>query len=300
MAKLKACLIAGVLLLGSVAFAVEPEEAGELAPEASFPVKDRDPSNPFGKVKTPSRGTVKVIGGYSAGCIAGAEKMSISGPGWEIVRVSRNRMYGHPILLGLLKRAGATVAPGASPMIVGDMSQPRGGPMTSGHTSHQTGLDVDIWFQTLPSGTQMTDELRETLPLVSVLGPDFKSVDPKKWNKEYERLLLWFAQQPEVERIFVNAAIKKMLCAAYPGDIRLKKLRPWYAHDEHFHVRLACPAGQKDCVPQKPVDDIECEDEHFAYWFSDEVIDALKNPPPPRPAQTVYLPAACRDVVKAP
>lgn len=299
MLKVKALLLAGVLFSCSIAFALE-DEGEELTPGASFPVKDRDPSNPFGKVKTPTRGEVKVIGGYSAGCIAGAEKMSISGPGWEIVRVSRNRMYGHPILISLLKRAAETLGPDSSPMIVGDMSQPRGGPMTSGHTSHQMGLDVDIWFQSLPRGTKMTDKLRETIPLVSVLGRDYKSVDPKKWNKQFEQLMLWFAEQPEVDRIFVNAAIKKMLCAAYPDDIRLKKLRPWYGHNEHFHVRLACPAGQEACVPQKPVEGIDCEDDKFAYWLSDSVIDDLKNPKPPRPAKIVKLPIECKAVVRAP
>lgn len=295
---MKALLLVSVLLWGP-AFAEVAEEV-EPSPAATFPVKDRDPSNPFGSVKNPTKGELKVVGSYSAGCIAGAERMPISGSGWEIVRVSRNRMYGHPILIDLMKRAAKTLGPNTSPMIIGDMSQPRGGPMTSGHTSHQIGLDADVWFQSLPKGTKMTDQLRETIPLVSVLAPDFKSVDRKKWKKHYEDLLLWFAEQPEVDRIFVNAAIKKMLCAAYPGDNRLKKLRPWYGHNEHFHIRLACPGGQEGCVPQKPVESIDCEDDKFAYWFSDSVIDDLKNPKPPRPAKIVKLPGECRNIVRAP
>jgi len=42
------------------------------------------------------------------------------------------------------------------------------------------------------------------------------------------------AQEPRVERIFVNAAIKKALCREAKGDRSwLAKMRPWYGHDYH-------------------------------------------------------------------
>lgn len=289
-------LIGLLAIMCSVAIAQEPEPEPS-TPVAKFPVKDRDPSNPFGQVKTPKTGKIEVIGGYALGCMAGATTMPISGKNWEIVRISRNRMYGHPILVDLLKRAAQARDPKNSPMMIGDMSQPRGGPMTSGHTSHQNGLDADIWLQRVPAGTKMTDQLRETIPLVTVLNSDFKSVNPERWGADFEQQILWFAAQSEVERIFVNAAIKKKLCGLYPGDERLKKIRPWYAHDAHFHVRLKCPQDQTACESQKPIEDIDCEDSKFTYWFSNSVIEALKNPPPPRPAKTVHLPGECRDVL---
>jgi penicillin-insensitive murein endopeptidase len=38
------------------------------------------------------------------------------------------------------------------------MSQPRGGQMLSEHTSHQIGLDVDIWFTPMPDHVQSREE----------------------------------------------------------------------------------------------------------------------------------------------
>ena len=279
------------------------------APPNTFPVKDRDPSNPFGHVKAPSMGGTKIIGAYNAGCIAGADTLPKSGPGFEVVRLRRNRMHGDSSLTNLLKRAGLArakkavakppaKAPGPkSPLILGDLAQPRGGPMTSGHTSHQLGIDVDIWFYTLAPGSKMTDELRESIEFGTMLGPDFKILDPKKLNKEYEDQRLWFAAQPEVDRIFVNVAIKKKLCLALPGDIRLKKLRPWYGHDDHYHVRLSCPDNQAACVSQSPIEGIDCEDSKLAYWYQPWIIDNLKNPKPGG-ARVVNMPLECQKVLQ--
>ena len=54
------------------------------------------------------------------------------------------------------------------------------------------------------------------------------------------------AQEPSVQRIFVNAAIKKALCREAKGDrFWLHKVRPMYGHDYHFHIRIRCPPGSE-------------------------------------------------------
>ena len=91
------------------------------------------------------------IGFYSRGCIAGAQALPLDGETWQVMRQSRNRNWGHPNLVQFLERL-ANGAPkiGWHGLLVGDMAQPRGGPMYTGHFSHQVGLDADIWLMPMP------------------------------------------------------------------------------------------------------------------------------------------------------
>ena len=70
-----------------------------------------------------------------------------AGRGYEVVRIGRNRRYGHPNLIAFVQRLGAGARRAKlGLLVVGDLSQPRGGPTPSGHRSHQTGLDADIGY----------------------------------------------------------------------------------------------------------------------------------------------------------
>jgi penicillin-insensitive murein endopeptidase len=113
------------------------------------------------------------------------------------------------------------------------------------------------------------------------------------------------AQEPGVQRIFVNAAIKKALCREAKGDRSwLAKIRPWWGHDYHFHIRMACPSGSGECEGQPAQADGEgCSAADLAYWFKDSVLHPQPpaTPPPPRQPMTLaQLPAACRQVLAAP
>jgi penicillin-insensitive murein endopeptidase len=108
-----------------------------------------------------------------------------------------------------------------------------------------------------------------------------------------------------VDRVFVNAAIKAELCRNPPPGDRgwLRRIRPWWGHDSHFHVRLACPVGQSGCTPQAPLPPGEGCDESLAWWFSDEALNPPppKTPPPPKRDLTLAdLPAACARVLNGP
>src|SRR5262249_19053469 len=134
-------------------------------------------------------------------------------------------------------------------LLVGDLSQPRGGPMLTGHASHQVGLDADIWFTPMPE-RRLTEEEREELSATSLLGSDKIAVDPNVWTDAHVRLLRRAASYPSVERIFVHPAIKKAVCEASTKDPRrawLRKVRAYWGHDDHFHVRIACPNGSTNC-----------------------------------------------------
>jgi penicillin-insensitive murein endopeptidase len=187
--------------------------------------------------------------------------------------------------------------------LVGDMAQPRGGPMLSGHTSHQVGLDVDIWFTPMPAHVQSREE-REFASATNVVAPDLLDVDANVWTHAYTELIRTAAQDPAVTRIFVNAAIKKALCREAGADRDwLFKVRPWWGHAEHFHVRIACPADSPECESQPPPEASDGCGHELDFWFKESTLHPIPPlfPPKPKPPLTLSgLPAACKRIVEAP
>ena len=253
----------------------------------------------FGAVTGPSVGAAEPIGSYAKGCVHGAVQLPTDGPRWQAMRLSRDRRWGHPVLVDYIAALAASAAQDGWPgLLVGDMGQPRGGPMKTGHASHQSGLDVDIWLLPMPDHRLSEDE-RETLSAVSVLKPGTRSVDPKRFG-EAERLLVYRAARlPGVARVFVAAGIKQSLCAITWRDPSfLNKVRPWYGHDDHIHVRLACPEGTTLCLDQEPPPPGDGCGEELAYWLSDEPYKPKDEPPTP-PLTLADLPKACTNVLRA-
>lgn len=267
----------------------------------------------FSAFKTPTT-TMKSrpIGFYAKGCQAGAVALPIDGPAWQVIRLSRNRYWGQPQLISLIEDLAikAKAEDGWNGLLIGDIAMPRGGPMPSGHASHQIGLDADIWFTPMPDH-RMTAKERENIKPV-VLAPTRHGVDKAVWSDSVARLLKRAASYPEVERIFVNPPIKAELCKWATGDRAwLAKVRPYYNHNYHFHIRLACPPGATNCKSQAPVstkDGTGCGQE-LAYWMGNAPWKRIEHPPPtpkptkpvkpPAPLTLASLPAECRAVVTA-
>src|SRR5579863_8596220 len=142
----------------------------------------------------------------------GAEQLPITGPTWQVMRLSRDRNWGNPELIRFIERLGANAKKvGWNGLLIGDMSQPRGGPMITGHASHQIGLDADIWFTPMPNHV-LTREERELDGATNMITPSMLDVDKKVWTHERTDLVKTAAEDPAVTRIFVNAAIKKEMC----------------------------------------------------------------------------------------
>jgi len=199
----------------------------------------------FARKRLPAAMPAHVIGTYSKGCIAGAERMPITGDTWQVMRLSRNRNWGYPAMIALLKRLANKAHKDASwpGILVGDIGQPRGGPALSGHASHQIGLDADIWLTPMPDHL-LSREQREDMSATMMVREDRLDIDPKVWTPGHLAVIRDAAQEPSVQRIFVNAAIKKALCREAKGDRSwLSKVRPWHGHDYHFHIRMRCPPG---------------------------------------------------------
>lgn len=247
----------------------------------------------------------KAHGFYSRGCLAGGEQLEKDGPAWQAMRLSRNRNWGHPRLVRLVRRLAveARKHDGWPGLLVGDLAQPRGGPMLTGHASHQIGLDADIWLTSMPK-KRLTRRERERLSATSMLAGK-TAVNEQIWSLSHAKLIKRAASYPEVERIFVHPAIKKTLCdnAKEIGGSRawLAKVRPYWGHHYHFHIRIGCPPGSTGCRKQKPIGGAPGCTKELDYWFR-----LLTNPPKrtkPRkrrgPITLSGLPNACRAVLDA-
>ena len=305
---------ARLLLLAVLTIAAGPaaaQDKGTLNP-APLPAlaKPDDPATPakelFGRKPAPTPVAARTIGFYSHGCLAGAKALPVNGKTWQVMRLSRNRNWGHPSLVAFLERL-ANQAPktGWRGLLVGDMSQPRGGPMRTGHASHQVGLDADIWLTPMP-GRELSRAEREEMSATMVVAEDRTDVDPKVWTPAHVAVIKAAAQDPVVSRIFVNPAIKRALCrdAGRSDRAWLAKVRPWWGHDYHFHVRIVCPADSPDCSPQEPVAaDEGCSGADLDHWFTDAILHPKPSPIPPQqkpPLRMADLPSACRQVLLAP
>jgi penicillin-insensitive murein endopeptidase len=303
-------LTGSLLMLALCAMpAARAQDKGTLEPKPLPPLaKPDDPSVPakelFGRKPLPASLAARALGFYAKGCLAGAAALPVNGETWQVMRLSRNRMWGHPNLVRVIERL-AEQAPklGWHGLLVGDMSQPRGGPMLTGHASHQVGLDADLWLTPMPA-RELTREEREEMSATNVVRADRLDVDTKVWTRQHTALIKAAAEQPEVERIFVNPAIKKALCRE-AGNSRdwLSKVRPYYGHDFHFHVRIHCPSDNPDCKPQEPSPAGDGCGKELAHWFSDAVLHPKPSPVPEKPKPPIKLadlPPACRQVLLAP
>jgi len=259
----------------------------------------------FSEKKLPSLGRAMAIGYYPRGCLQGGVELPATGPTWQVMRLSRNRNWGHPDLVKFLERFAplAAKATGWKGILIGDMAQPRGGPLPFGHKSHQIGLDVDIWFMPMPDRVLSKAE-RENVLASNVVAADGKHVDDKTWSPADVAFIRTAAEQPEVERVLVNAAIKKELCRVENGNDRwwMSKVRPWYGHDDHIHVRLKCPADSPNCRAQPPVPGGDGCDKSLDHWFTDSIL-RIKIPEfggSSAGLKLKDLPAACTAVLNAP
>lgn len=226
-------------------------------------------------IKTPKPGEPHAIGAYQAGCIVGAHSLPITGKGYQVMKLSRLRYFGHPELVNFIEKlAERTNAQKMPDLLIGDLGRPRGGPMISGHASHQVGLDVDIWF--LTSSKKLTNAQRESTKAPSYVFDNKKL--KSNWKAAQTLMVQEAAQFDDVERIFVNPAIKKMFCEKFPDAPWLYKLRAWWGHADHFHVRMRCPPNSDQCHKQDPLDPKETQcGKDLAWWFSDEAREEWKK-----------------------
>lgn len=286
-----------------------------LALAAAFPAHAETKANLlFGAADLPTADRPMPYGSYAKGCADGLVELPETGPTWQAMRLSRNRNFGHPEMISyLVDLSQAARQIGWAGLYIGDVSQPRGGPMTSGHASHQIGLDADIWMLP-PRRLDLSVAEREEISSIPVRSADQRSVT-ENWTPSHHALMKAAASDPRVDRIFVAAAVKIEMCrTATRADRKwLQKIRPVAGHDTHFHVRLKCPRGARHCETQTPsVSELSnggdgC-DETLMWWVSDEYLSPKPDPdaqPAPRQRGArdytlADLPRQCRNVISSP
>lgn len=274
---------------------------GLAAPAMSEPLA----KDVFGQFRSASQGPAVSIGFYSKGCGQGFVQLPETGPSWQAMRLSRNRNWGHPDLIGfLIGLSKAAQQAGWKGLYIGDLSQPRGGPMLTGHASHQLGLDADIWMLP-PSSLTLSPAQRESISSVSAVARNGTALSPN-FNGGHMSIMRAAARDPRVERIFTDPVVKVAMCQMEKGNRSwLRKIRPLNGHDYHFHVRMSCPKGSicRDQDPPPPGDG--CAE--AAEWIKNRIDPSRVKPTPPNPNyrhprsyRLSELPTQCRTVAAAP
>ena len=232
----------------------------------------------FGYKSEGSGQTPSPFGSYAKGCLAGGAELPETGPTWQAMRLSRNRNWAHPNTVDFVQDLSRKAArqPGWNGLYVGDLSQPRGGPMLSGHASHQIGLDADIWLRPADN-LNLSASARENISSISMRRSN-GAYTKGNWTRAHHEIIKAAAKDPRVARIFIFPGAKVQMCNDEKGDRAwLNKVRPWWGHHYHFHVRLSCPAGTAGCVDQAPPPAGDgCADAQA--W-----VNNILNPPPPNP-----------------
>ncbi len=200
----------------------------------------------------PSAAQTLCQGHPNAGTLDGGRRLE-ERPYLRIKQGSEDRVWGHPILLELVRRAAraASVAIPGSVALVGDLSAPQGGPL-AGHASHQVGRDADIAFLVSDSAGQPV-----TLETFEAFGSDGRSLTrPDHFFDAYRNWLMlreWLSElRVVVSHVFVSSELRQLLLdyAKQSPDfaryvpLAARVLHPHPTHTEHFHVRIACPTDQ--------------------------------------------------------
>ncbi len=279
--------------------------AGPALAEGKKPDKPIPVQRQFGFILKGAGDKPQAIGFYARGCLQGGEKLDDDGPNWQAMRLSRNRHWGHPRLIKLVKRLAdeAKREDGWPGLMVGDLSQPRGGPMFTGHRSHQIGLDADIWYLPMPT-RRLSYKEREEISSIALAGRRDTAVG-KNFTQGHLKLMKRAASYPEVARLFVHPAVKKALCDNAGEDRAwLRKVRPMWGHNFHFHIRMRCPVGYSGCNGQKePAAGDGCGSS-LKHWLK-----LVSRPPSPRKKSPkkkkfklkfgtmAWVPKACRQLI---
>ena len=201
----------------------------------------------------------EAIGYYSSGSIKGAESIQDRGTPIRKLFVQRGRFFGTQQIQDIISNAADFVRqefPESEVLQVGDISNKNGG-LIKEHGSHQNGLDADLVYLTRNGKLQSQTAAywQEEFVKSGVVTSNFNT----------ERNLALFKHlimESEVERIFVDAAIKKHFCSYarknnllndFETTETLRRLRVEKLHTNHFHMRIKCPTTDLKCKTQSAV-----------------------------------------------
>jgi penicillin-insensitive murein endopeptidase len=171
--------------------------------------------------------------------------------------------WGLPVLVGLLERSARRVAKlhPESVLLVGDLSTRKGGRL-GGHRSHQSGRDADVGFYYTDARERpvLARRFWRVDDAGRVVGErTVKFDDARNWALVESWLI---DPEARIQHVFVADPLRRRLLSharsvgVYPpvlhrASLALKQPSRGLAHDDHFHIRIACPRDQREgCVPE--------------------------------------------------
>lgn len=209
------------------------------------------PAKPAASIGSPTDGHLE--GGVELHAGPGVALKHATGPHW-----------GLPRLVSLIERAAHKVDKrfDGSVMLVGDLSRPAGGTL-GGHRSHESGRDADVGFYYVdaaghPVETRRFHHVRWDGRAGDALSLRFD--DARNW----ELVKAWVTDpHARVQHIFIAAPLRTRLLVyarahgtylpvLQRASIAMKQPRHALPHDDHFHVRIACPGSQRDVCVSEP------------------------------------------------
>lgn len=238
-----------------------------------------------------SQSEYQIYGSYNMGCMSGSVQLPAKGAHYVTQQWGQGRSFAHPMMIDYLHKFIQRAADAGLPaVVIGDLSQRRGGPYAgSNHASHMIGLDVDIPFGFAADLPQK----KRTTPAQFYLVKNGRLT--ANFDEQRVKLIYLAAQDERVERIFVSPRIKEGMCRIFgnaPDNDWLGKLRPWFGHRAHMHVRLRCPADSPYCRTQAAVPEGTGCGEELQSWFLPP--DPKAAPAAPRKKVKPVMPEQCR------
>ena len=91
-----AALVTVIFALASATLAQDVGPLPALGDLSSLPIDKVPAKKLFASKRSPADLKARSIGFYSRGCLAGGVALPINGPAWQVMRLSRNRNWGHP------------------------------------------------------------------------------------------------------------------------------------------------------------------------------------------------------------
>jgi penicillin-insensitive murein endopeptidase len=170
--------------------------------------------------------------------------------------------WGVEPLVGAIDRAARSVRKQFTDSVasVGHLSKPGGGELDR-HASHESGRDADVGFY-------VRDQKGKPLYADHFVAFKGDGTAPSWPGAQFDDARNWaFVSSiasdahARVTHIFVSTPIRQRLLSyaakvGAPGNIRVRAselmAQPHGSlpHDDHFHIRVACPSGMDKCIEQ--------------------------------------------------
>jgi len=235
-------------LVLAILFCASPQSSARQRTNDELPEKYR--KSPFAMMSLS-------VGLPNAGWQLRAKKLRASANLW-IQAKSIPYSYGHPSLVLMLYRTAKQMArqTKGSVLLVGDLSREFGGPLT-GHKSHQSGRDADVGFFVTDTHGRPINSRRLVAFDTTGKARDGSGVrfdDYRNWLL----VQLWLKDdRADLEHVFVASHLRRRLLdfararPAFSGYVKdaslfLRQPTNGLPHDDHFHVRIACPGSQQE------------------------------------------------------